>query len=321
MKKNKTKKLRIQQRNKCYSINDSCFYDLKSTEKFATLLGTSVLNLKEVAADPDYNIFKQDGRTIEEPSAKVDKIQTRIASLLSRIKVTDALHSGRKGYSHITNAKAHLGNVPLLTTDIRKFFQSTSSDKIYRFFLRNLKCSHQVSKLASELCSCNGHIPTGSRVSMILAYWSNHEMFDEIQKLSESRGIKFTIFVDDLTFSGENVNKSFRNMVKKIIQRHGHVAHPEKTKLYPKDAVKSVTGTAIQGEDLIISNKHHLSIHEDIIQWELSDKNIPHPKLENRILGKLTAQSLVDERYKGKARSFRKFLKDRPSPNGNSSVK
>ncbi len=313
MKKKKNKKLKIQRRDKCYSLSESCFYKLKSSEKFAELIGVPLVDLKASALKPEYNIFVQDGRTIEEPSLKLDRIQTRIASLISRIRVTNALHSGRKEHSHITNARQHLGYVPLLTTDIRKFFQSTGTEKIYRFFYKHLKCSNQVAKLASELCSCNGHIPTGSRISMVLAYWSNYDMFEEIQRLSQSRGVTFTIFVDDLTFSGESVNKSFRSTVTNIIRRHGHIAHPEKTKLYRREAVKPVTGTAIQGDSLILSNKHHLSIYEDFLQWELSDKNIPHPRLENRILGKLAAQSSVDERYKAKARSFRRFLKERRS--------
>jgi hypothetical protein len=40
-----------------------------------------------------------------------------------------------------------------------------------------------------------------------------------------------SVYVDDITFSGESINRLFLTTVKKIILSNGHFAHPEKTKI------------------------------------------------------------------------------------------
>lgn len=279
--------------------------------KLAQLLCADLVTLNSISDDSLYNIFTDNGRVIEQPLGIRDVIHTKIASLLVRIKPSDSLHSGVKKRSHVTNAESHTGNQPLLTSDIRGFFQSTTRESIFKFFHLQLGCSKDVSSILSDICTCNGHVPTGSRISMIIAYWANKPMFDEFESLAKARNLNFSIFVDDITFSGQRLNRQFVSLIKKIALRHGHTLHPEKTKLYRANSVKNVTGAAINGEKLVLSQKNRHKIYSDMILWHASDKSIPHENLENRILGKLTAQSQIDPRYKDKARSFRNEIKRR----------
>lgn len=311
MKKNPKRKPKIKSNNKSYKITDSCFYKLGSLKRLAELLHSDLDTLNSLRDSSLYNIFTDNGRIIEHPLGDLDLIQTRIASLLVRITPTNCLHSGVKKRSHITNAKVHIGEHPLLTSDIRGFFQSTTQEYIYRFFRSQLKCSSDVSAMLTDICSCNGHVPTGSRISMIIAYWANKPMFDEWEALANSRGLNFSIFVDDITFSGQGLNRHFLSLVKRVATRHNQTLHPDKTKLYRAKSVKNVTGAAIDGNNLVISQKNRRKIYADMLLWHTSDKSIPHKNLENKLLGKLTAQSQVDTRYKDKARSLRSAIKIR----------
>ncbi|MCP5324875.1 MAG: RNA-directed DNA polymerase [Oceanospirillaceae bacterium] len=309
--KNLIKKPKITSKNKSYDLTDCCLYKVGSLKKLAQLLCTDLTTLNALRGDGLYNIFLDNGRTIEQPILIRDLIHTRIASLLIRVTPSDSLHSGIKKRSHITNAQIHLGHHPLLTSDIRSFFQSTTKESIFRFFQSKLKCSKDVSDLLSDICTCQGHVPTGSRISMVIAYWANKPMFDEWESLAAAKNLNFSIFVDDITFSGHGLNRSFVSLIKKIAIRHGHVLHPNKTKLYRSDSIKNVTGTSIDGEKLTISQKNRHKLYSDMVLWHASDKSIPHETLENKILGKLTAQSQIDPRYKDKARSFRNQIKKR----------
>jgi len=313
LKKIKIKKPKINTKDKSYELKDSCLYKLGSVKKLARLLNLPLEKIEPLKSDDNYNVFINNGRTIEQPTGLLDIVQTRIASLLVRIKPSNSLHSGVKKRSHITNARVHLGQHPLLTSDIRGFFKSTSTNQIFLFFRKQLKCSADVSDTLTAICSYSGHIPTGSRISMVLAYWANRPMFDEWEAIAKSRNLNFSIFVDDITFSGHGLNRKFVSLIKRVATRHNHQLHPDKTKLYRANSRKNVTGTSIDGDNLIVSQKNHKNIYADMILWMESDKCIPHKNLENRILGKLTAQAQVDPRYKDKARSFRLSIKNFPT--------
>ncbi|WP_299207433.1 hypothetical protein, partial [uncultured Dokdonia sp.] len=47
-----------------------------------------------------------------------------------------------------------------------------------------LKCSADISEILTNLSCVNGHIPTGSQISMPLAYWANKGMFTDFMNLS-----------------------------------------------------------------------------------------------------------------------------------------
>lgn len=308
--KKKLQKLKIKTDNKYYKLEDCALYKIKTQKQLAKILFKDLKILKSLKDDSHYNTFKLVSRDIECPDRHLDEVHTRIASLLSRIELPDYLHSGRKGHSHITNAKAHVGDHCVLTADIRKFYRSTSFDIVFKFFNRVLLCQPDVSLLLTQLCTYNLHIPTGSRISMPLAFLANKKMFDELNKIAGSNKLNFTVFVDDITFSGNNINKMLVHKVKKIVSGHGHKIHPDKTRLFKKDSIKTITGSSANKDGLIISNKHHRKIFDDMLAWSLSDKTIRLPSLENRLLGKLVAQSSIDYRYKDKARSLRNFLKN-----------
>lgn len=307
-----TRKLRIQTKNKQYEITDCPLYKLGSKNRLSHLLGCELAALKQLVSDKNYNCFIENNgkkpREIQQPTFSLDRVHTRIASLLCRIRTVDYLHSGKKHHSHITNAKAHLQQSPVITTDIKAFYESTKKRNVFIFFSRKLKCSPDVSNLLAEICTYNDHIPTGSRISMPLAYWSNERMFNELKALSASKDITMTILVDDLTFSGDKVNKRVLSQIKKIIRRYNHTPHKDKTRLYPKNSIKVITGTAIKDGEMLICNKHHKSIFQDLSIWEASKDGQRIDSLVNRLSGRLEAQSMIDKRLKDKARSIRNYV-------------
>ena len=305
-------KRKISTKDKSYSLKDSPFYRLKSKKKLYELLGLTSDLAKSLSVDAsNYSTFEIEGksgksRVIECPNDSLDRVHTRIASLLCRITPPDFMHSGRKGRTHITNAQFHSGFKKVATTDIKSFYTSTTQKMIFSLFYSTFDCSPDVSRILADLITYDGHVPTGSRVSMPIALWANISMFNEFERLAIKHNVEMTVFVDDVSFSGDAINKLFITTIKKIAIRHGHTIHPDKTKLYDKNEVKVITGVVIKGDDIKIKNEQHLKIYQDIEQWKaLRESGFASGTLNNRLLGRLSSMSQVEPRMKDKARSIR----------------
>lgn len=92
---------------------------------------------------------------------------------------------------------------------------------------------------------------------------------------------------------------------KKIISSYDHVSHPDKTKTYEANQPKLVTGVVLIGDETRVRNSNHQKIHQDMVQWAAIVNNEQVISLNRRLLGRLNSQSMIDQRFKGKARSVR----------------
>ncbi|WP_274370388.1 reverse transcriptase family protein [Morganella morganii] len=305
----KAKKRKIKTKGKSYSLQECVFYKLTSRKKLEKILFSSIQELKLLSDDRNYILFYEKSdinkkRLIEKPNEKLDIIHTRIASLISRIIQPQYMHSGLKDKSYISNARAHLGKKPVLTTDIKSFFPSTTRLKVFNFFYKKLRCSSDIADLLSHLCTVNNHIPTGSRISMPLAYWANADMFNNLYAISRANGNKMTVYVDDVTFSGEKVNSKFLSSAKRIIASESHIMHPTKTILYGSIQIKKITGVIISSDELKVPNSLHNKIYIDMEAWKRSN-NKNDTGIIDRLLGRVHAAANIDNRFKDKARTIK----------------
>ncbi len=306
-------KLKINTKQKCYPLNDSPLYKLKSKKKLASILKVQLPEILALRCDDgNYAEFTELGksgkpRSIQKPCYKLDVIHTRIASLLCRIETPPFLHSGKKCHSNVTNAATHVNSHQLLATDVKSFFPSTSRPMVFSFFLTVLKCSPDVADILADICTCHKHLPTGSRISMPLAYWANCRMFEELQRISLKHGVTMTVYVDDLTFSGQAVNRRFKSLVKKVVSKHGHIIHPTKTKLYKGTQPKLITGVVVVDGVLKVRNEQHLKYSSELAQWD-SIKDLPaasETKLVAQLIGRLHSMGVIDMKYKAKVKSIK----------------
>jgi len=306
----KEPKRKIDSNHKKYSIVESPFYKLGSKKRLLELLCISKEELRTAVQDEgNYIVFDQmrkqgKPRTIQHPKGNHKKIHSRVANLLVRIDVPEYLHSGRKRHSHVTNANQHLGCKRVLSTDISAFFQSTTRAMVFSFFYNLLKCSSDVADILSYICTYNSHIPTGSQLSMPLAFWSNYRMFDQLSALSSKHNATMTVYVDDITFSGESINRLFLSTVLKIISSNGQQAHSRKTKIFKKNDIKVITGVVIKGTQISITNKQNKLIYQSFEDWKgCRDEPLIADLITPKLLGRLNALSMIEPKLKDKAKS------------------
>ncbi|KJV45065.1 hypothetical protein VH96_05220 [Acinetobacter indicus] len=300
-------------KNKSYKIQNSALYMIKTKNHLARVLLVDIEEIKNIEnICTQYNVFQIEGkssklREIQTPINFLEIVHNRIASLLCRIETPNFLHSGKKSHSNITNAKAHLGyNLQVLTIDIENFYPSTTAQKIYKFFLHGMKCSETISKILTKICTYNEHLPTGSRISMPLAYFANMLMFQEIEKLSIKHEIKLTVYVDDITFSGFKVSTLFYKLIRNIIFRHQHLVNIKKTRFYLKNQPKLVTGVILKENSIFIRNKHHKELYELKELYEITKTNNPEQlfSIRNKLVGKLYSCGVINSKYKSEAKIY-----------------
>ncbi len=238
---------------KRYPLNQCALYKCKSKKKLAVYMGTDLCEIKMVLDTMKYHSFqipKKNGidmRDITSPCVTLKRTQKRILRLLERIDRPDWLMSGEKGKSYITNAKYHSNNQYCLTADISCFYDNCKREYVYSFFKNKLQCSPDVSKTLTDLITWNNGIPTGTPTSQLIAYYAYEEMFFAIKELSQQYGLTFSLYVDDMTFSGNsnfNIGK-FIFELRAILKRYGHSLKKSKTKYYSKNRAKIITGVAV----------------------------------------------------------------------------
>ncbi len=284
---------------------------MSSPHKLAELLFVSKEKLETLANKPDverYRFFNVDGRKVQEPNPQLQVIHKRIYQLLSRIEAPDYLHSARAGRSYLTNARVHIGRNSIIKADVKRFYPSVTRKSIYGFFRNLLECSSEVAAILSKLTTVDEHLATGSSASPLLSYYAHKPMFEEINTLVTDSDCKMTVYVDDITISGEFVSKKFLSIIRGIISRHGLKSH--KAHYFPVSTPKVVTGVIVQHDKIALPNKRHLKIKQGFDDLNaaqtIEEKLSILPSLTSRLFEAVQidkgwlpqAQSLVDLRKK-----------------------
>lgn len=259
---------------KLYPLNQSPLYKTTSKRKLADVLQISLRDLLFIAALPDnYREWPlkqkaQDAlaglappkkkRLIQQPKAIVNAVQKRIAQILARIKKPDYVYSSTKHRSYFDNAKAHSNPHPAIKVDIRDFYQSVKEKSVKDFFEREMKCASDVAHLLARLCCTKGFLPTGSAVSPTLSYFSCSPMFERIASAANEHGLTFTLYVDDMVFSGEGANRDFLKTIWPDLSRNQLIGH--KIAYFASGQPKVITGAVIWNGRTGVPNKRQKRI-------------------------------------------------------------
>ena len=206
-------------------------------------------NIKEHYNSEIISIKKPDDtikeRVIYHPTERLRKILEAIDDyLLKKIKLPDYIHGARKGHNNITNAEPHVGKKHVLTSDIADCYPSISVRKVRSLFIR-LKCTPEVSACLTKLCTADNHLPQGYNTSPRIAVLVLQPATDRIWRLCKKYGITFTVYIDDLTMSGNKDLSPFKKTIDKIINDYGLKIKSEKTKPLSQNQQHKVTGIVV----------------------------------------------------------------------------
>ncbi|HRO99692.1 MAG TPA: reverse transcriptase family protein [Flavobacteriales bacterium] len=154
-------------------------------------------------------------RRIEPSVGLLKKVQKRLNRYIqANCPFPEYVMGGLKGKDSILNAKFHQGNKYFFTTDLKNCFPSMDRYMVNRALSR-AGVRGPVARLVTSLVTYQGHLPQGAPTSSIISslVFVTH-VGRKIERLIAGKAIRFTLYVDDLTFSAE---QDFRNLCEPIL--------------------------------------------------------------------------------------------------------
>ncbi|HEY3489569.1 MAG TPA: reverse transcriptase family protein [Candidatus Deferrimicrobiaceae bacterium] len=227
---------------------------IKSIESLCHHLGTNPLELEKICSSIDsyYKRFTKikNGkvRPIAEPIGRLRSILDRLQALLQRISLPQYIHGGRKKHSNITNAESHVNKPMVLKIDLKDFFPSIKSHKVYDLFCTRLECSPDVGRLLTRLTTLDGAVPQGSPTSTILSALIIEKTAKRINSMAGCHGARYDQYVDDSTLSGPVYIKKFSRTIDRIVHQAGFAVNPKKTIIMPRSTEQVVTGVRVNSK-------------------------------------------------------------------------
>lgn len=204
-----------------------------SVNDLASRLDVPVARLRAVAAEiaADVNSHyrerpridkknKHKVRHLRVPDDELKEIQRRIKrNVLDAIALSDGAHGGVRGRSARSNAMEHLGQPCVVTIDVRNFFDNIRHYVVYRMFKHELGFGRDVAYLLTRLTTLGSRLPQGAPTSTAIANLILALPVDgPIHRETKRVGVRYTRFVDDITFSGRDP-RPLINVVGRLLSR------------------------------------------------------------------------------------------------------
>ena len=315
-------------------IDFSCkLYSIKSKRQLFNMLGIDKTQSSQSWVSenvyPCIDKSNSKPRLLEKPKLQLKKTQRKIHNYLSEIKFPDYVFSGVKGKdrTYKYNAMKHVEGRFLFKIDLTAFFPSVARDRVYRFFLSDLKNAPDIAEILTNLTTIDldsknyenitdinlflegkgigvrKHLGSGFPTSPILSYLVNHGMFSELKTLSEQYNYTMTVYVDDVVFSGNTrFTESFKRKVFEIVRNNHFKISRKKTKCYKPKRFKAVTGVIITPEGkLTVKNALR---QKTITQLRSLKKEPSSQQKRQRLKGLVSSAMYIDDQIFTGVRKF-----------------
>ena len=239
-----------------HPLNQSKLYKVTTRRKLASVFGMTEAELKTALALPAPFSSRQievnrNGvvklRHVQEPRGPLRPIHTRIRKLLSRIEPPDFLFCPVKGRSYVSNAAVHIGAGKVRTLDVANYFPSTPSHRVFWFFNTIMQCSKDVASTLAKLLTASGKLATGSTVSPILSFYAFYDMWLKIANLAHGANCKLTVYMDDVTISGDSIPESLMWQIRQQLHNRGLKYHKER---HYQHGIAEITGVIVRDKKL-----------------------------------------------------------------------
>jgi RNA-directed DNA polymerase len=231
--------------------------------------------LRIIRTAPDrYKVFeiaKRSGgmREIAQPARELKQLQRVIVqSLLSRLPIHSAATAYRKGLSLLDNALPHAGAGPILKMDFENFFPSIRSEDWLLYCAENGVLDEADRRISAQVLFRRAkgqhvlRLSVGAPSSPLLSNVLMVGFDSAIQEEAVRRGIAYTRYADDLTFSGQRAGM-LKDMIKEVgkitrrIDRPKLFINEKKTTFVTAAVQRKVTGVVLANNGKVGIGKEH----------------------------------------------------------------
>ena len=203
-------------------------------------------------------------RNLSVPDEILKYVQKQIAEiLLIHMPVSRYAKAYRFGSSTLRNAKHHVGKQVVLKLDILHFFDSirysTVKDKAFPEGIY----AEPLRILLTMLCYHKDTLPQGAPSSPAITNIILYEFDELIGQWCRERGIAYTRYCDDMTFSGDFEPVEVIRLVRAELKTLGFLLNEQKTKIQRPSQQQSVTGIVVN-EKLSIPADYRRKLRQEL---------------------------------------------------------
>lgn len=210
-------------------------------------------------------------RHIDAPSKELRSLQKKILrKILYTADLPPHLLGSVKGRSVVDNMDSHIEPQTLARIDIADFFPSIENRSVYATYRNIFGASPKVADLLTKVTTFERRLPQGAPTSPMVANLVMIPTANSLQRICQERGLKLTIWVDDICISGRNTRDAIEPIIKRIT-RAGYAVRRSKIDVMPRSVAQTVTGGVVN-KGRSVGRKKTQQIREEIISYKGSQE-------------------------------------------------
>ena len=227
----------------------------------------------------------------------------------------ESVHGFVPGRGILSNAQRHVGQELVVNVDIAAFFPSISYARIMKAVMQlnnlpDIKLSGAALHLIADICSYQGALPTGAPTSPAIANLVLHGLDRSLETLCAKKGVTYSRYADDLTFSGSSEAKTLIPFVEKCLEQLGLKLDPKKINLFRRGRRQVVTGLVVNEKPNLprrLRRRLRAAVHQRTFGKEVCwhDRPMTDAELNGRIAFLKLVQPDEAARLKGKLKEAR----------------
>ena len=219
-----------------------------------------------------HNVFipKSDGtkRKLSVPDLILKNVQRSIVdNILAYYPISKYATAYKVGSSVQRNALPHVNKKKILKLDIEGFFDNITYSRVKDIVFYEDKFSEPIRILLTMLCYHRDSLPQGAPTSPAITNIIMYEFDEKIGAYCTQKGVSYTRYCDDMTFSGEFDEKEIIILVKEELCKLGLFLKNRKTAVIHSAKRQTVTGIVVN-EKINLTPKYKKKIRQEVYYIE-----------------------------------------------------
>lgn len=244
-------------------------YDTHQLSEFLCIPRKQLFRMVKSGCSDEYRpitIKKKNGhdRVLQVPAPCLKYAQRKILrEIVSKLSVSEYATAYRSGAGLEDNARPHTGKRYILKMDITDFFGSIRFEQVYSAAFNTRYFPKHIGVILTTLCCYNDVLPQGAPTSPALSNLVLRNFDENIGKWCEKRGISYTRYCDDMTFSSDKNLYNVYMKVKGMLEDAGFEINEKKTRFITNTARQTVTGLTVN-EKVSVSKDYKRDLRQEL---------------------------------------------------------
>ena len=216
-------------------------------------------------------------RVISAPVLPLKRVQRAVLdTLLTPLGSHDCAYGFVPGRSIAHNAAVHVGQLVVVNADVSNCFPSVKWPLVLAALRRGLgdRLSSTAISMLCDVCTADGGLPIGAPTSPALLNRVLIKTDETLLQAAKARGVNYTRYADDLTFSGDSGAVQMLNVARCTLEQIGLQLDPKKTNIFRRGRRQMVTGLAVNDQVSVPRNIRrrlraavHMAVQHGTSHW------------------------------------------------------